>query len=983
LRLTNRRTAAREEHREPVGDPGDLAGGFGQREAAEERVLAGAPGRRAKVPTRRAPDDTVRRKAAVIERSTQGGLSMASHQGNVTANVVTGLGGILALPRGARFFRADLHIHSYGGSYDADASMTPAQIVETALKHGLGLVAVTDHNEITNVAAAVSAAKGTGLLVVPGVELSTPQGHLLAYLPTVQALEKFHGRLDIVDRGTPTSRCKNTIVDCLNLLQSLAGFGILAHVDSQGGFELENPGASPHKLDVLCHATLLGIELKKAASPVTYAEGDEDAGRAQAGKARIDRLGLGEKQYLARVLFSDSHMLQTLGHNAAGAKKVTRVKMDAPSFDAVRIALEDSDARVRIEDLVPPAVPTLLGARFTGGFLDGQAIHLSPNLNCIIGGRGTGKSTMFEALGCLSGTLSDSSLIDSEVWPGELSLYWRDVAGVEHSLQKLTGEPLANLDNPEFGPVRFALDRYGQGETTRLGQRAKSDPLALLHFLDGFMDVVALTEARAAEVAARDALLELQKKIEEAEQKVALIPNYERDLRTTQQQIKASEKAHAKEIVQLQRKLATEREIRARVSEKWQEASSLIDGARLKEKLDEIGTMATPADLSVGGDELKSIVAGANALGEQISVLNGTLAQHASAFEALLKEGLRAWKLKDEAARREIEVKRQELESAGVRLDMAFIQKLAADEARYAKAVEALKTWKPHLKTLKEERARVLKERWSARERVATIRVAYAKLASRILRESLSDLEVSLKFITNASAPEAADQIQEAMGWRTNQVPRARLLTEVLTLPKLLEAIETKKASSLTALSFEDGTHPFTSQDAAEVLERLGEPKTRYALERCEVHDKPRLVVTKKVVRDGKEVYVTREFSKLSLGQQQSILLTLLLSSDGNDPLIIDQPEDNLDGEFIYSSFVPVLRRAKERRQIVIVTHNANIAVLGDAEQIVVLKALGDSGIVTSRGSIDDPATRKEACSILEGAKAAFQRRARIYGIAG
>ncbi len=134
-------------------------------------------------------------------------------------------------------------------------------------------------------------------------------------------------------------------------------------------------------------------------------------------------------------------------------------------------------------------------------------------------------------------------------------------------------------------------------------------------------------------------------------------------------------------------------------------------------------------------------------------------------------------------------------------------------------------------------------------------------------------------------------------------------------------------------------------------------------------------------MRAGNAQYITREFSKLSLGQQQSILLTLLLSSDGNNPLIIDQPEDNLDGEFIYSSFVPVLRRAKERRQIVIVTHNANIAVLGDAEQIVILKAHGDAAVITARGSIDHTETRDNACSILEGARAAFQRRAKIYGI--
>lgn len=335
-----------------------------------------------------------------------------------------GLPEILALPRGAQFFRADMHVHSYGGSHDVtDTSMTPANIVATALQHGLGVLAVTDHNEIINVASTLDAAKGTDLLIVPGVELSTPQGHLLAYLPTVRELEQFHGRLDVVDRGTDTSRCRNAIVECLNLLQTLGGFGILAHVDVGSGFEVENPGSSPHKIDVLSHTVLLGIELKKASSQISYAEGDADAGRVQAGRTRIERLGLGEKQFLARVQFSDSHTLNLLGHNAAGDRKMTRVKMDSPSFDALRIALEDSDARVRIEDLVPAAVPQILGVRFVGGFLDGQAIHLSPNLNCIIGGRGTGKSTTFEALGCLSGTPRESGVIDSEVWPGELSLY--------------------------------------------------------------------------------------------------------------------------------------------------------------------------------------------------------------------------------------------------------------------------------------------------------------------------------------------------------------------------------------------------------------------------------------------------------------------------------------------------------------------------------------------------------------------------------
>jgi DNA repair ATPase RecN len=75
------------------------------------------------------------------------------------------------------------------------------------------------------------------------------------------------------------------------------------------------------------------------------------------------------------------------------------------------------------------------------------------------------------------------------------------------------------------------------------------------------------------------------------------------------------------------------------------------------------------------------------------------------------------------------------------------------------------------------------------------------------------------------------------------------------------------------------------------------------------------------------------------------------------------------------------LRRAKERRQIIIVTHNANIAILSDAEQIIVLKSNSERAAITARGSIDDPVTRDSACNILEGSKEAFNTRAKIYGI--
>jgi ABC-type hemin transport system ATPase subunit len=147
---------------------------------------------------------------------------------------------------------------------------------------------------------------------------------------------------------------------------------------------------------------------------------------------------------------------------------------------------------------------------------------------------------------------------------------------------------------------------------------------------------------------------------------------------------------------------------------------------------------------------------------------------------------------------------------------------------------------------------------------------------------------------------------------------------------------------------------------------RQGDPDLLSQLESIAVHDLPRLSVTKRVDTPGQSPrFIPRDFKRLSLGQQQSVLLALMLTSDSRCPLIVDQPEDNLDSEFIYKTLVPVIRSAKERRQIIVVTHNANIAVLGDAELIVILKATNDKGMIAARGSIDEAEANKAACEIL------------------
>ena len=119
----------------------------------------------------------------------------------------------------------------------------------------------------------------------------------------------------------------------------------------------------------------------------------------------------------------------------------------------------------------------------------------------------------------------------------------------------------------------------------------------------------------------------------------------------------------------------------------------------------------------------------------------------------------------------------------------------------------------------------------------------------------------------------------------------------------------------------------------------------------------------------------------LSKGQRATALLLLLLGAS-RAPLVIDQPEDDLDNRFVYDGIVKNLRELKGKRQIIASTHNANVPVLGDAELIVALEGSGQNGkpVDGGIGSLDDATIRALAEAILEGGSAAFNARQHLYG---
>jgi ABC-type lipoprotein export system ATPase subunit len=522
------------------------------------------------------------------------------------------------------------------------------------------------------------------------------------------------------------------------------------------------------------------------------------------------------------------------------------------------------------------------------------------------------------------------------------------------------------------GTCVFPIESYRQGATNEISKRVQEDPLALLTFLDRLIPV---EPAIAAEDTLREQLIQLAPQVAKASANIAKIPEFEKELKLKSDQLQRLRDDKGEEIIKLQQQLEGEKRARAAIETAVAKLTGAVTSDAITAITREIKSSVVEHVIEVGAPEATKIETDTTQFESTVTGSTDALRKVTKDYVAAVRTQVASWKTKEVQTANKIEQKKQELLKHGIRLDMPFIQKLVSDEARAKENVKNLRTWIPELARVKKEYAGLLRQRWTARQKVAGLRTAFATRASTALKGTLSDLFVTLKFDEDALAPDAERLIIDAMGWRTLQQLKARALINSLTLPVLLDCIRRKDSAPLTALRNEANGSVFAQNEAGTLLDRLAEHELLSQLEAVAIHDRPRLSVTKRIeVAGGPPRFVPRDFKRLSLGQQQSVLLALMLTSESRAPLVIDQPEDNLDSEFIYKTLVPVIRAAKERRQVIVVTHNANIAVLGDAELIVALKATNDRANVMTRGSIDHPETCEMACAILEGSREAFDR---------
>lgn len=885
------------------------------------------------------------------------------------------------ISNGAHFIKADLHIHSYGdgGSYDVeDPQMNPNNIVDTAISKGLSVISITDHNEVANSCSAVRYAEGKNILVIPGVELSTIQGHLLLYFDTVANLRSFIGNVTIpADRKT----CQTGIVECLTKAAQYHGIGVLAHIDIDAGFEKTIGAFNPQMEEILKHPNLLGLEIsnKNAIDWYTDRDTSEEAGeRNRLLNQRIRDLNQDQTEVFPKLMSSDAHSIDKLGRNIDNEAKLTRIKMDELTFESFRIALLSGSSRVRIESLLPDVVPCFKTLTIEGGLLDKQNVELSNNLTCIIGGRGTGKSTMLECIRVCSGNEVDkesATVIDSEVWPEVITLTYVDEEGSLHTFRREKNSETRNVvpDDIDICPI----ERYGQGETAKTIEKSEGNPLHLITFLNGFIDLKAINiedeDVRTKLLDNQSEITQLRLDVKQKADVLKIKNNFDVQLRQMQQD-------KVKDLVQFHLSLAKEREIRGNVVNDLKNLvkkySEILSDNTVFEDFQKLDT----TDIKIGAEYIENVKAIVDQFAKIVATKHSELVGDLRAKIDELNKAIVAWKTKDTEYQQKIDAKRAELEAKGIPFDLGKINKIINDSIFYNKKLKEIEEKEKRLKEKLQERMALCRKRMSLSTDRFNKHVAFATTINSNLKNNVDDFFVTLKYTEARYSPTYRETITNISQWRS----KVKVDTIVNTVSPLeLAGFARKKDFSfMDGLLDKDGNRIFSDEDRDNFLAKCLDSNRFEDFESEQYDDLPQITVSKIVPDDrGAKQVVVRSMYQLSMGQQQSILLSILLQSNSKRPLLIDQPEDNLDSEFIYKSIVRNLRRVKEHRQVIIVTHNANIAVLGDAELIIPLKSTSTKTVIMDRGSIDNIRTKKLCCEILEGGERAFKKRQNIYNI--
>ncbi|SMC41495.1 TrlF family AAA-like ATPase [Sporomusa malonica] len=885
---------------------------------------------------------------------------------------------LIRVDNGARFFTADLHIHSYGASECVgDVGMTVETIIEQALTHNISIIAITDHNTDKNLEAAMKCAQHYlgRILVIPGVEVSTAHGHLLVYFSPEnwENVRTFLARIEIVGKlGSRDSHTTKSMTDVIRQAEMMDGVCIAAHIDRvKTGFEILDSGYPSWKKDIIMSPGLYGLEVDNSENLGWYSPEDEkSANGAERRKLADNRASvLTGRPLLAHVQGSDAHSIKQFSENCA-KRNLTRIKMNELDFNAFRTSLVDAEARIRATASLPIAVPRVRGIYINGGFLDQENYHFSDNLNCFIGGRGAGKSTAIRSL--VYGLGMKGEFAECDNCPDEIVVYCEDANGIIYRYERIRGS-VPNVRAREDGQIQnvpvdvFPVEYYGQGDLAEVAKDPLANPILLQQFLDQHLHIKDLLE-RQKEILRL--LRQNSAQLIPIENLFFQIPGKAQIIAEIDKKLQIAETGKLREIAAQQIELGAEKGLR---NELMAIAEFYDRGMSVTNFLRNYHDIANGLKANYQGESTEPYFKDVEkSIDETNQYLNHKQSEINSYFKTVSMKISESLKKVDEVI-----VNRQQiingqmapLKEQGLSGSIQELQQLITRKNIVMTEIGKINGQKSTLETLHIQRTELHSELKQIRNEIIKKRKSQLKVINKGLGRTITDYTVFLCYEDSGIIDEFKEFFLKAMKGSYFQEEVAIKVCQKLLPEELAVFIKQKNARQIAELA------DISEQWATEICNRMCSLTDLFELELIWKPSCP-IINLKTKGAIPKEIHV----NQLSDGQKHTILLTIAMLADSKLPLIIDQPEDDLDNAFISASVVTTLRAIKERRQVIVVTHNANIAVLGDAELILPMNRMNDKGIVTDRGSIDRSETRNEVMRILEGGDIAFKRRKEIYG---
>lgn len=862
---------------------------------------------------------------------------------------------------GATWLRGDFHLHTKADkefSYTGNENDFCRLYVEKLKEQNINVGVITNHNKFdkSEFVALRKKALKEGIGLFSGVELSVNDGANGIHCLLVFDFEKwcvngedfinqfltaaFEG---IANRENENTRCRYNFETILQKLSDHENNGrdsfiILAHVEQNSGFFNELDGGRIQQLisnDLFRHFVLGFQKVRTYDKVATWKNWFDD-------------------KLPAFVEGSDCKSLEDIGrpHQQRNEEKRTYIKIGEFNFEALKYALTDFNYRISLNTKPEIKNSYIKSISFEGGLLEGTKIDFSPELNNLIGIRGSGKSSLLEVLRYVLGISLPFNAADPEY---KNSLVTRSMGSggkaivtivnkqnEEYRIEKLYGQkediyknnllqPGISIDATGFhSPIYF-----GQKDLSNKGKDFEGD---LIQRLIG-------TRLKAVQVKIEQKKREVENIISELKK----LQNLKELKRDTEAQIN-----NAKHQLNFFKEKGVEDKLKQQTLFDSDISKLIQVESTFKNYLSELASLISNHDYffqqEISGSEVnKELFEEAKAIIQEFKIEFEKLKaiqKNSVLSQQKLKVVISKINTKKEGLKEEFAKIKREVNTDTINPDN-FLNLNRHIETALLKLKEIEKSEKRRsdLQTNLLERLTELDNLWLEE---------YNVLNKEVKRINEAESKISIEVDFKGRRDKLTDKMK--------QVFRGSGIRE--TAYQEIEA------------SYKDFIQIY--RDSSKLNDILNENHVVDFKRRFfeNLDDLLTFKVENKIVIQ----YNGKSLDKHSLGQRASALILFLLAQKENDVLIIDQPEDDLDNQTIYDEVIKELKKIKGNMQFIFATHNANIPVLGDSEKVVSC-SYDEKKITVHSGTIDNHQTQRFIVDIMEGGDEAFNRRKNIYSI--